>query len=399
MELNLGTHLALALLGSTALSIQGLTPIPGGALIASRAPLTGYMAGPHELGASPSFSVACADLDLNGFDDVVFGNITQHPNEVWLAGVSPCAERLVLWQVLNGASSALPNGNNTHCVVLADLDGNGSPDLLVGNNFERNLVYQNLGSDGGHWRGFAATPTAQFGDASSFTWGLAVGDVDGDGSLDVVEGRNNGQSTLVWFGDGAGGFDPTPLDFGDSGATRAVAVGHFDDNSFLDVAVGNFGRNLLLLQSAVGFSPVLLAADDDTTSLAVGDFWEDVASRDDLIVGNLDMPSQIVLSLGGGSFSSTPLDAITRPTESVAAGDLDGDGHLDVVLGNSGATDSLVWLGDGTGGFALSPMGSLATGDTYAVAIGGLDSVAPLDIVAGNRNMACGAGGTFWLGQ
>ena len=375
------------------------TPSPPTSWV-SRTVVVGLTAAPHELGSSPTFDAACADVDQNGIDDIVFGNITDHPNEVWLGGVSPCSGRFVAWQTLNGASAMQPNGNNTHAVLMADLDGDDFPDLVVGNNFEQNQVFLNQQNSGGSWLGFDPTPTHVFGSAAfNYTWDLAAGDLDNNGTVDIVEGRNNAQSTLIWWGNGDGSFDPTPMDLGDIGSTHGVAIGNFDGNLHADIAIANFGPNVLMLQSAGGFTPVTLASNNLTSSVAVGDLWEDASELDDILFGNTGVPNQVLLAQGAGMFLAAALGASTEPTGDVAVGDLNADGHMDLVVANTGDVDTEVWFGDGSGVFSLPTLLRFATGDTHAVAIGNLNGTGALDLVAGNRNGACGEANTLWFGE
>ena len=69
-------------------------------------------------------------------------------------------------------------------------------------------------------------------------------------------------------------------------------------------------------------------------------------------------------------------------THAIAFGDVNGDGHLDVVVGNERAANQLL-IGDGNGAFADQdlPGGSR---DTYAIAFGDVNGDGHLDVVVGN---------------
>lgn len=66
----------------------------------------------------------------------------------------------------------------TYAAVVADLDGNGTPDIVVGNVQGRNAAYLNDGTG----RSWFEQP---IGDEAEATYGLAVADLDGDGFPEI----------------------------------------------------------------------------------------------------------------------------------------------------------------------------------------------------------------------
>ena len=65
--------------------------------------------------------------------------------------------------------------------------------------------------------------------------------------------------------------------------------------------------------------------------------------------GNNDVPNQLVLGNGDGTFQeSAEFDTPIAQTYSVACGDVNGDGHADIVFGNYDAPNVMLF-GDGTG--------------------------------------------------
>jgi large repetitive protein len=99
----------------------------------------------------------------------------------------------------------------------------------------------------------------------------------------------------------------------------------------------------------------------------------------DLVVGNDSQGARVLLYTGATGFAVAA--QILGRGRALALGDLDGDGDLDLVVG-SDVVDSTVWLNDGTGTFTQQQV--LAAARTEAVALGDLDGDGDLDLVRGN---------------
>ena len=78
--------------------------------------------------------------------------------------------------------------DNAYSLAVADLDGDGDPDVVIGNRGAPGAILTNDGS-----ATFTRTP---FGDAEGAIYGLAIGDVNGDGVPDIVAGRSDAPNTL-----------------------------------------------------------------------------------------------------------------------------------------------------------------------------------------------------------
>jgi hypothetical protein len=199
-----------------------------------------------------------------------------------------------------------------------------------------------------------------FGSGGDFAQATAVGDVDGDGDLDLVSGGRTGR-VVVFINDGAGTYQRS-FDFGAGrSAITALALADLDGDGYLDLVTGSAGQNYVYLnqrgsrdlQSATAGGPPLYgpstalgAAREATLALAVGDVTGD--GQHDIVVAN-DGQDYLYPGNGAGGFASpVPLGASADRSTSVVLADLDSRNGLDVVVGGSGQTTLFYNQGDGT---------------------------------------------------
>jgi hypothetical protein len=323
-------------------------------------------------GSDRARGVAVGDVNGDGDLDLVVGNGGQQ-NVVYLnAGDGTFS-----------ISHTFGTGaDDTFSVALGDVDDDGDLDLAVGNDGQPNVVYLNDGD------GTFDMMSYPFGTGSDATYGVALGDVDGDGDLDLVLG-NYRQQNAVYLNGGDGTF-PISRTFGSgSDWTRSVALGDVDGDGDLDLAVGNYGLNAVYLNGGDGTFSIgrtLGTRSDGTRGVALGDVDGD--GDLDAVVGNYERQNILHLNDGDGTFDTTSYTFGTGAddTGSVALGDVDGDGDLDLVLGNY-RQQNVVYLNDGVGQFdwaAASRTFGPGSDETESLALGDVNGDGSLDVVVGN---------------
>ena len=280
-----------------------------------------------------------------------------------------------------------------------DYDNDGLLDLLLTGQLTTGVLVTRLYHNEGGGQFSNATP-AGFPVAAR---GAAVwGDYDNDGQLDLIlAGLSTGTSvTRVYHNDGGGAFHvvtPTGLpglDF------AAAAWGDYDNDGRLDFLISGYagalatniarlyhndGNNVFHDTPPAGFPPF------SSGSIAWGDYDND--GRLDLLFTG-EGPTGILASLwhndGGGAFhNATPPGLPSGDYGSVAWGDYDNDGLLDFFLTGAGPFGPLgkIYHNDGGGAFHDATPASVVGVDLSSVAWGDYDNDGLLDfLLLGDRN-------------
>lgn len=303
-------------------------------------------------------SIAAGDLNKDGKIDFVVTSPYVSPSDP--------SEYCVLLSKNNGGFDVSTHqldatGNeDANTIEIADIVGSGNNlDLVIGTDTNL-LVYPGNG-DG------------SFGSESTYPakslQGLAIGDFDRNGGLDVAATDSNRHVVSVWYNSGAG-LDSTPVFYSTDSTPKSLVSADFDNDGYLDLVVGNWSVATFTAMRNDGTgsfeSPTAYLAGSSIGAIATADFNGDW--RNDIVTvldgnGKVD----VALSNGDGTFKQSALLTAGTSPIFVIARDFNADLKIDLAVLNQASNNIMVFFGNGDGTFIgpaaypLPVMGSYPT--------------------------------------
>lgn len=337
---------------------------------------------PYALPANPT-GLAVADVNSDGKVDLIAS--TANGVAVIVSQATPAAQTFAA-------------GTNPSALALGDVNGDGQIDIVVANKGSNNVsVLLGAGSN---------ATTATFAAAVNFAVGTAPGsvvlaDLDGDGSLDIVT-ANSGASNLSYLQNQTSRRGTTPkfaaaVSQTTGGAPTGIVAADFDRDGSVDLVTVDattpdftflpFARNAHVPSFVSGATTSLSSATSSATYSKIfvldlnDDGKIDVVACDDRVSGTGAF--DIFLGSGGGQFAAPTKPAgLPAFLRGVVIGDFDGDGVLDIACGDSSGHKVDVFLGDGKGGFgAAQAFTTIATLTPEGMAAADIDGDGKLDLI------------------
>jgi FG-GAP-like repeat len=271
-------------------------------------------------------------------------------------------------------------------LVAGDFTGNGHLDLAAA-NYEYDDVSVLLGNGDGTFQ-----PQVTYAPGAIQTGflvgGIVAGDFTGNGRTDLAASVSD-NVVSVYLGHGDGTFQPL---FPASNAVGAepgyIVAGKFTGNGKLDLVVTDADGVQILLGNGDGtFQPARTVAVGIEGDPVVGDFNGD--GRLDLAVGNSNNGVSVLLGNGDGTFQPAVSYLVGGEPQALVTGDFNGDGRIDLAVAvitenpvtNTFGGDVSVLLGNGDGTFQPAVQYALS-GSPYAIAPGDFRGDGRLDLAA-----------------
>jgi hypothetical protein len=380
---------------------------------------------PYLSGENGANAVAIADVNNDGKPDLVVTNwcpysscTTPGPNVGVLLGNGDGTFQTAVVYASGGLFA--------DAIAIADVNGDGKPDLIVancGSSSQNNCVSTSGSGDVsvllGNGDGTFQTALLYSLGASGAT-SVAVADVNGDGRPDLIVATGSSTAGLVGvlLGNGNGTFQ-TEVTYSSGGLSPLAVAAANLGNGHIDVVVANqcaadcsssnvgvlVGNGEGTFQTVVTYGSGGLFPD----SVAIADVNRDgkpdvmVANSSTsldvdngnvgVLLGNGDGTLQTAVAYGSGAFGAA----------SVAVADVNGDGKLDLVVANCSGTASScigtvpgdvgVLLGNGNGTFQTAVSYGSGANTPFGVAVADVNGDGRPDIVAANCSSSnCGQG-------
>lgn len=223
--------------------------------------------------------------------------------------------------------------------VLVDIDGDGDLDVIMAMEADENRLYLNDGNGKFTWKKNAFSPVKHD------TEHVRVVDVDNDGKLDVIFVAEDDQNHELYLGNGDGTFRDVSERLLAMSEGNGLEVGDVNGDGLPDIVIGNSGdkgQNFLWIndiEKPGHFIDVtathLPQVNDATQSIALADLDGD--GDLDMIVGNEVPPNRLLINNGQGVFAEKAEGLellVPLETRMALLFDVDGDGDQDIVFSN-----------------------------------------------------------------
>jgi hypothetical protein len=284
-------------------------------------------------------------------------------------------------------------GSEPYGVAIADVNGDGKPDIVAA-NFGSSTVSVLLNSGSGTTLAFAAQVNYGVGSEPDI---LAIADVNADGKPDIVAPNvdSNTVSVLLNAGTGTTLAFATQVTYSVGSVPRVVAIADVNADGKPDIVAANNGATTVsvLLNSGTGTTlafatQVTYSVGSEPVGVAIADVNAD-GKPDILAANSLSGTVSVLLNAGTGTilaFATQVTYGVGSHPDILAIADVNADGKPDIVVANYGSNTVSVLLNSGTGAtlaFATQVPYSVGIGPQVVV-ISDVNADGKPDIVAAN---------------
>jgi hypothetical protein len=318
------------------------------------------------------------DVNGDGFDDVLVGRVGKAPESahgaaVVFHGSDTGPETTPAWEYveLDGVLGFYDSNEFGSALSSGDVNGDGFDDVIVGAaayresiDTTRGRTYVFFGSSEGlelaaSWIVAAGGPDAQFGES------VCSGDVNGDGFDDVIVGAPGDHTVLAYHGASTGPSTTADWTMTDDALGESVGCGDFDGDGFDDVVAAAVSVTLgidsihVVRGSAVGLEAVPAWSVDGLGSVVASAGDVDADGDEEILIGdpgqdNATGAAHLILGAPTGPESEPVWSSEGQTLSSFgaavsSAGDINGDGRSDVIVGSPehdfGEGEAYVYVG------------------------------------------------------
>jgi hypothetical protein len=266
-------------------------------------------------------------------------------------------------------------------IAVGDFNNDSRLNIAVANFRTHNVgIFLGVGN-----RSFESQATIST--ATSRPIAIWIADFNNDTILDIVTANYGTQSVSIFYGYGNGNFsDPKTYSTGYDSLPLSMAIGDFNNDRYLDLAVANYGTDNIGIFFADGHDTfknqmtLSTGFGSHSYSIAVGYSNDDILL--DMAVANYETNKiGVFINSGSNTFANQATYSIDPSSPyCISAGDLNSDNRLDLVVTNYGTGNIGVFLGHGDGTFFISKIYSTGAFSTISFGIDDFNKDNRLDI-------------------